>query len=342
MSLTATAPHPDLNRSLGESGQKEYRRLCRVVCSAAGRFSLFPVESDFRPATRTALLERIEEDLRQKGLRLRIIQLGEDEWDIVALLEREPVQSGEVLALLGLENTPGMAPVYGSSARPPAIAILNHAREGLRRRLPGPVLVWCDPVVYTSLQEHAPDFFDHYTALFTFLDAVPPPLPARSSLELEQGPETLESLKSPGYFSPAALAFYEEQVARFSDPGADRARALSGLALALSSVPGSAGRREEALERAREATDVYEQLAVERPVTFLPDLAMSLNNLAGLYFGQGNYASAEPLFRRALEIREKTLGPEHPDTAASLNNLAALAEIRVEEFEPSTEGSTPK
>ena len=33
---------------------------------------------------------------------------------------------------------------------------------------------------------------------------------------------------------------------------------------------------------------------------------------------------AEPLYKRALAIREKTLGPDHPDTAQSLNNLAAL------------------
>jgi tetratricopeptide (TPR) repeat protein len=38
----------------------------------------------------------------------------------------------------------------------------------------------------------------------------------------------------------------------------------------------------------------------------------------------GEYAKAEPLFQRALKIREKALGPEHPDTAKSLNILANL------------------
>jgi Tetratricopeptide repeat len=36
----------------------------------------------------------------------------------------------------------------------------------------------------------------------------------------------------------------------------------------------------------------------------------------------GAYLRARPLFERALAIREKVLGPEHLDTAASLNNLA--------------------
>ena len=38
----------------------------------------------------------------------------------------------------------------------------------------------------------------------------------------------------------------------------------------------------------------------------------------------GNYAAAEPLYRRSLAIREKVLGPEHPDVAASLSGLALL------------------
>jgi len=55
-----------------------------------------------------------------------------------------------------------------------------------------------------------------------------------------------------------------------------------------------------------------------------PRLATSLNNLAELYRLQGKYAEAEPLNKRALAIRKRTLGPAHPDVANSLNNLAAL------------------
>ena len=43
---------------------------------------------------------------------------------------------------------------------------------------------------------------------------------------------------------------------------------------------------------------------------------------------QGDYARAEPLYRQALEIRKKALGENHPDYAASLNNLATLYQIR--------------
>jgi CHAT domain-containing protein/Flp pilus assembly protein TadD len=53
-------------------------------------------------------------------------------------------------------------------------------------------------------------------------------------------------------------------------------------------------------------------------------VASSLNNLAILYYAQGKYAEAEPLFQRALLATEKTLGPEHPTVPTSLNNLAEL------------------
>ena len=38
----------------------------------------------------------------------------------------------------------------------------------------------------------------------------------------------------------------------------------------------------------------------------------------------GRYHEALPLAQRHLQITEKALGPEHPNTAASLNNLATL------------------
>ena len=55
-----------------------------------------------------------------------------------------------------------------------------------------------------------------------------------------------------------------------------------------------------------------------------PDVATTLNNLAGLYESMGDYEKALPLYQRALEIREKVLGPQHPYVATTLNNLALL------------------
>ena len=57
-----------------------------------------------------------------------------------------------------------------------------------------------------------------------------------------------------------------------------------------------------------------------------PAVAATLNNLAVLYGKRGKYKDAEPLCKRALEIREKVLGSDHPDVAKQLNNLALLCQ----------------
>src|SRR5260370_773531 len=49
-----------------------------------------------------------------------------------------------------------------------------------------------------------------------------------------------------------------------------------------------------------------------------------LNQRALALYQQDRYADAEPLFKRALAIREKALGTNHPLVATSLNNLAEL------------------
>jgi len=40
----------------------------------------------------------------------------------------------------------------------------------------------------------------------------------------------------------------------------------------------------------------------------------------------GDYAAARPLFEQALDLRQRVLGPDHPDVANSMNNLSALYE----------------
>lgn len=44
---------------------------------------------------------------------------------------------------------------------------------------------------------------------------------------------------------------------------------------------------------------------------------------------QGKYEAAGELFKRALSIRESTLGSRHPDVASSLHDLAWLFRIQV-------------
>lgn len=86
-----------------------------------------------------------------------------------------------------------------------------------------------------------------------------------------------------------------------------------------------------------------------------PDTATSMNNLANVLQEQGKdemlspsearaqarfnlqvYTETENLFRKALAIQERTLGPDHPATANTLNNLSTYLDRRgrPEEAEP--------
>ncbi len=53
-------------------------------------------------------------------------------------------------------------------------------------------------------------------------------------------------------------------------------------------------------------------------------LAILLDNLAEVFFEQSRFSDAEPLYVRALKLREDNLIPGHEDIVSSLNNLSAL------------------
>ncbi len=59
-----------------------------------------------------------------------------------------------------------------------------------------------------------------------------------------------------------------------------------------------------------------------------PLVAVSLNNLGSMYFGQGQQAPAEKHFRAALEIAENALGSEHPLHATIVANLALVYQAK--------------
>ena len=62
----------------------------------------------------------------------------------------------------------------------------------------------------------------------------------------------------------------------------------------------------------------------------LPDqrLTVSLSILALVYSAQNQPEKAEPLYQRLLILRETTLGPDHLEVAACLDNLAEVYEAQ--------------
>src|SRR4028119_173953 len=87
---------------------------------------------------------------------------------------------------------------------------------------------------------------------------------------------------------------------------------------------------ELAIEYFKKAIALQQELDMER------ELSSSLNYLAGLYYFQGRYSEAEPLYLQAVEIDRRSLPEDHPSLATHLNNLAGLykSQGRYSEAEP--------
>jgi Tfp pilus assembly protein PilF len=67
-----------------------------------------------------------------------------------------------------------------------------------------------------------------------------------------------------------------------------------------------------------------------------PPVGLLANQYAVFLYARANYTQAEPLYRRALAIDEASLGPDHPEVARDLNNLALLLQAtnRLSDAEP--------
>lgn len=61
-----------------------------------------------------------------------------------------------------------------------------------------------------------------------------------------------------------------------------------------------------------------------------PDVATSLNNLAGLYDSQGRYEDAETLYVQAIALFMERLGQKHPNTQTGLKNFMGFIVTVVE------------
>jgi tetratricopeptide (TPR) repeat protein len=225
---------------LDEAADQNYAQLVWMLRRTQGMFALLPVRSNYSVPTRDALLQRLAGDLPE--IPLRIVELSRDSWNAAQVVADAaaglPAQGA--IILLGLEETPGIVPAGGEShRRPPALALLNHEREAIRSHCPHPLVVWCDQVTYRVLKEHAPDFFDHFTGLFSLEEPKPinaehpPEIPVRACDVLRFSDEAKANLPRG---ANAALAFYQERLAAHAEPTSERGRALLGLAEALLSL----------------------------------------------------------------------------------------------------------
>ncbi len=105
--------------------------------------------------------------------------------------------------------------------------------------------------------------------------------------------------------------------ASLAAPGLAQKADISALSARIAELS-RAGKYSEAVPLAQNLVATLEKGNNSR------DLAAALNNLAQLYAGQGRDDQAEPLYKRAIALLEKTFGLDNAEIAPELNNLAAL------------------
>jgi tetratricopeptide (TPR) repeat protein len=91
------------------------------------------------------------------------------------------------------------------------------------------------------------------------------------------------------------------------------------------------GEYDKALEYHQKALGIAERiLGPEHPTTAFSHgnigTALTYDNVAMDYDAKGEYDKALEFHRKALDTMERVLGPEHPDTELTRDNIAALCE----------------
>jgi tetratricopeptide (TPR) repeat protein len=296
-----------------EFPQQERRRLARAIQDMRGAFALFPVESNLSWADSLVFLDALAADLAPGGLKLRKITLGRDAWNLLAVLHTlEDIQPDEFVVVLGLESTPSILPAGGEEhKRPPALNALNVMREAIERKLSVPTILWCVPYVYDALLKHAPDFFDHFSALFAVMEekSTPPPEPEHRIFE-PPGTESVLANRSLRALE-SDLKFYEQRLRELTTPSLERARALIGYSTALSELPVGdvTDQKLRSLVYACEAVDFLKQ------TDDIPEFIRALRNVGNIYSDIDNGDIADNIkhaidwYKRALEFCPKEKFP---------------------------------
>jgi tetratricopeptide (TPR) repeat protein len=198
---------------------------------------------------------------------------------------------------------------------------LQWTREALRE-LKMPIILWIPSRIYDQISKQAPDFWSWRNGVFHF----------QPELSLVQGDSSINQSLGNIKDNQEGSVFSPEQLEASLAEAIQQWGADSSKTEVLYSQLGTlyAERVESAKSTNRQKELILAQEYLEKAIVLqtkfqkLEALATSLNNLADLYYNQGKYSEAEPLYLDALAMRKRLFTGDHPDVAQSLNNLGSL------------------
>jgi tetratricopeptide (TPR) repeat protein len=200
---------------------------------------------------------------------------------------------------------------------------LQWTREALRE-LKMPIILWIPSRIYAQIARQAPDFWSWRNGVFHFQ---PEPSLVTNELLINRNSEVILDNQASSIFSPEQL---EASLAEAINQWGENSSKLETLYSQLGNLYSKRVQSGKSADRERELAlaEQYFNRAIVLQTQFQQQdaLANTLNNLALLYYSQGSYNDAEPLYLQSLDIRKHQLGDDHPFVATSLNNLAGLYE----------------
>jgi tetratricopeptide (TPR) repeat protein len=295
---------------------------------------------------RDEIIQRYEAELEPDIRRYRVV-LERGEPSLRAAIEEvvkndQYLQQGgrAVLTVTGAEQLFVLKLGAQRSEQEIFFGYLQWTREALRE-FPYSIVVWITHQIERNLSKQAPDFWSWRKGVFRFWSRKKAALPAREIAPFSWALEDENLLSTDDdeqYFLP--LEDLKALIQQIEEKRGEKDPSLATLYERMGQIYDQRLERGEfqdyqqelalAIEYFSKAADLQKELGLEE------DFASTLTNLALLYYSQGRYDQAEPLYLQALELSKRLLGEDHPHVATSLNNLAALyySQGRYDQAEP--------
>ena len=311
-SKTDAAP-PDFDREL--RGLQLFLRQTREFRLALALYS------DVRD--RDEMIARLGMDLAVDAIQVLTVNLTESSQSrtlsgrIEAALKAkaDPAQRQVVMVVnldAAVEHLPELSNTVSEGTE--FFATANLHRELFPRLCPAPLVIWLTESMERAFAAQAPDLWHWRSHVFDLRT------PRRFTFPPAEADSTTELSATDLLHAETRLLRLEEELAAYRKVGSrpDEMRVLFNM-----------GNARMDLGQPRLARYDYEAvLRIAQEVGSEEWHLLAEGGIANASAAIGDFAMAEPLFRRVLEARERMLGAEHPSTLISLNNFAALLKVK--------------
>jgi len=307
------------NQSIINANEQTYLSLLVSVEAGVGMLQIFIAVCD-ADRQRENIIANYEQELAPNHNIYRVYLDSQEPSLKQAITQQVTLTENAIAIVLGAET---LGSFNQNESLKKFFGYLQWTREALRE-LKMPIILWIPSRIYDQIPKQAPDFWSWRNGVFHFQ---PELSLVQGNFSINQSLGNIKDNQEGSVFSPEQL---EASLAEAINQWGENSSKLETLYSQLGNLYSKRVQSGKSADRERELAlaEQYFNRAIVLQTQFQQQdaLANTLNNLALLYYSQGSYNDAEPLYLQSLDIRKHQLGDDHPFVATSLNNLAGLYE----------------